>query len=70
MWKPTKSVLADSNGKIDGCRYFDNTNDRYDFGNGAALNPGTNSWTISLWTKIIFVNNTNILQKWGSSAGF
>ena len=63
-------TTTELNGKIDGCRYFDSTSDYYDFGAPVALNPGMSSWTISLWTKISFVNNVNILQKWGSSAGF
>jgi hypothetical protein len=63
-------TATESNGKIDGCRYFNNTSDRYDFGAPVALNPGMSSWTISLWTKTSFVNHTNILQKYGSNAGF
>jgi len=57
-------------GQIDGCRYFDNTSDQYDFGNNTALNPGMDSWTISLWTKMVHVNNVNMLSKYASSSGF
>ena len=57
-------------GQIGGCRYFDNTSDQYDFGNNTALNPGMDSWTISLWTKMAHVNNVNMLRKYASSSGF
>jgi predicted double-glycine peptidase len=63
-------TTAEPNGKIDGCRYFDSTSDRYDFGTVSSLNPGLSSWTISLWAKISYLNNANILQKWGSNTGF
>jgi predicted double-glycine peptidase len=63
-------TTTESNGKIDGCRFFDSTTDRYDFGTPSSLNPGLSSWTISLWTKTSFINNMNILQKYGSNAGF
>jgi len=63
-------TATESNGKIDGSRYFDSTADRYDFGAASSLNPGLSSWTISLWTKTSYVNGVNILQKYGSNAGF
>jgi hypothetical protein len=62
-------TTSDPNGMIDGCRYFDSTTDRYDFGNPSLLNPGINSWTISMWTKIDYVQSIT-LRKWGSNAGF
>jgi hypothetical protein len=58
------------NGKIGACRYFDSINDYYSFGNSALLNPGLNSMTISLWTKLTYVNAYPILSKWGSNTGF
>jgi hypothetical protein len=63
-------TTTESNGKIDGCRFFDSVSDRYDFGNNTALNPGLSSWTITLWTKIIHINNYDVMIKWGSNAGF
>jgi hypothetical protein len=61
----------DSNGMIDGCRYYDSLTDRYDFGNPSVLNPGLSSWTITLWTKMTHVEPySQMLRKWGSSAGF
>jgi len=62
-------TTLDTNGKIGYCRYFDATTDRYDFGTATNLNPGTNSWTISLWTKVAYVNPYfQILNKWSSSS--
>jgi hypothetical protein len=53
-------------GQIGGCRYFDSTSDQYNFGNNAELNPETNSWTISAWTKITDMNNSFMLIKYAS----
>ena len=63
---------TDSNGKIDGCRYFNSLSDRYDFGNPSLLNPGLSSWTITLWTKINYVSPYHqMMQKWSNAnAGF
>ena len=63
-------TTTEPNGKIDGCRYFDSTTDQYNFGTATGLNPGMNSWTISLWTKIVHVDSYQMLCKYGSAAGF
>jgi hypothetical protein len=64
-------VTTSSIGKIDSCKYFDNINDRYDFGTPAMLNPELNSWTISLWTKITHLEPYfKMLRKWGCNSGF
>jgi hypothetical protein len=64
------TVMA-SNGKIDGCRFFDSTADLYNFGSASSLNPGMGSWTISLWTKITHVEPYfQMLRKWDGTAGF
>ncbi|MFA5101701.1 MAG: DUF2341 domain-containing protein, partial [Candidatus Thermoplasmatota archaeon] len=63
-------TTTDFNGMIGGCRYFNSLTDRYDFGNPSVLNPGMNSWTISLWTKIVHVDSVAMIRKWGSNAGF
>ncbi len=64
-------TTTDSNGKIDGCRYFDSSiMTDMTLATTASLNPGMNSWTITLWTKIVHVNNYDLLVKWGSNAGF
>ncbi len=44
--------------------------DRYNFGSSTDLNPKLNSWTVSLWTKVVHTNNHNILLKYSSGNGF
>jgi hypothetical protein len=62
---------ASSNGKINGCEYFNSLSEYYNFGTPSLLNPGTSSWTISLWTKISYVDSHKMMQKWANSnAGF
>jgi hypothetical protein len=63
-------TTSDSNGKIGACRCFNNTVDRFDFGDNDLLNPGLNSWTITLWTKMDYVQNYDMMKKYGSNAGF
>ncbi|MBE3136799.1 MAG: hypothetical protein IMZ43_05330, partial [Thermoplasmata archaeon] len=61
---------TESNGKIDGARYFDNTADNYNFGNDARLNPGVGSWTISFWAKVSDMANSAVLRKYQSTASY
>ncbi len=66
----TNSGTTADTGKIDGCRYFDSTSDRYDFGTNAALNPGMNSRTISFWTKVSDAGTSITLIKYANSNEF
>jgi len=61
-------TTTEPNGKINGCRSYDNLTDHYNFGNSTLLNPGMNSWTITLWTKLTYVFNHDLLVKYSSSA--
>jgi hypothetical protein len=64
-------TTTDSNGKIGNCRYFDDSSsDYYDFGASDMLNPGMNSWTITLWTKITYIKSYVMLRKLASNVGF
>ena len=64
-------VSKSVNGKIDGCQYFNSLSDSFDMGTSSSLNPGTNSWTITLWTKVRHVEPFfDILNKWDGSKGF
>ena len=59
-----------STGIIDGCHNYDSTTDLYNFGSTTTLDPGLNSWTITLWTKVTFLNNHLMLIKWKSNNGY
>jgi hypothetical protein len=61
-------TTAEPNGKMNGCRYFNSNTDVYNFGNPSALNPGLSSWTISLWTKIVYEDQNYIIDKGSYSA--
>lgn len=46
-----------------GGQSIDSTTDRYNFSTANSLNPGMNSWTISLWTKISYIDSYRVFSK-------
>jgi hypothetical protein len=59
----TNTGTTAASGMIGGCRFFDSMSDQYNFGTNTLLNPGMNSWTISLWTKISDMTTSYMLVK-------